>query len=374
MLVVSAQLLRGAAAAHADVVVVRTPNDGIQPQIARDVAGVMHLIYFRGSASAGDIWYVRQADGETTWSAPIQVNSQRGSAIATGSVRGAQLAVGPGGRVHVTWNGSETAQPKALDRQTPMVYSRLNDSKTAFEPQRNLITWAAGIDGGGSVAADQTGRVFVAWHAAPSGQDDSHGAVFLTRSLDEGRTFEREKRINSEDTGACACCGMRMLVNAAGQLFALYRSADHNVDRSTTLLVSDDGGGQFKKVLSDTWKANVCPMSTASLWLTGPRVLAAWETQDHVYFAGATSTGSMQPIAPPGTAQRKHPTVASNDKGETVLAWLEGTAWNRGGSLAWQVFDPSGRPTERRGRAAGAPAWDVPSVTVRPDGTFLIVY
>jgi hypothetical protein len=45
-----------------------------------------------------------------------------------------------------------------------MLYARLNDGRTAFEAQRNVMQFAAGLDGGGTVAADSQGRVFVAWH------------------------------------------------------------------------------------------------------------------------------------------------------------------------------------------------------------------
>ena len=42
-----------------------------------------------------------------------------------------------------------------------MLYTRLNDAGTAFEPQRDLIRMARGLDGGGAVAADGVGNVYV---------------------------------------------------------------------------------------------------------------------------------------------------------------------------------------------------------------------
>ena len=42
------------------------------------------------------------------------MNSQAGSAVAAGTIRGAHLALGRKGRVHVAWNGSGTALPKGL--------------------------------------------------------------------------------------------------------------------------------------------------------------------------------------------------------------------------------------------------------------------
>src|SRR5216117_2784059 len=83
------------------VTLLRTPDGGIQPQAAVDSKGVVHLIYYKGESGGGDIFYVRQQPGQETFSKPIQVNSQPKSAMAAGTIRGAQLAVGKNGRVHV---------------------------------------------------------------------------------------------------------------------------------------------------------------------------------------------------------------------------------------------------------------------------------
>jgi hypothetical protein len=36
-----------------------------------------------------------------------------------------------------------------------------------------------------------------------------------------------------------------------------------------------------------------------------------------------------------------------------LLVWTEGTGWQRGGSLAWQLFDANGQPTNEKGRVDG---------------------
>src|SRR5215470_666171 len=86
--------ISAAVAEGARVAVVRTPNGGIQPQAAVDNRGVVHLIYFKGEADGGDVFYVHRRAGETEFSKPIKVNSQSGSVTAMGTIRGAQLAIG----------------------------------------------------------------------------------------------------------------------------------------------------------------------------------------------------------------------------------------------------------------------------------------
>ncbi len=373
----AASLAGGALAGSAPVQLVRTPNGGIQPQAVVDDQGVLHLIYFKGKAGAGDIFYLRQKPGEETFSRPIQVNSQPGSAIAVGTIRGAHLAVGRKGRAHVAWNGSRNAE-KGTHPGAPMLYSRLNEAGTAFEPERDVMTETAFLDGGGSVAADNEGNVYVMWHAFPSGNSEGEAsrAVFVARSSDDGKTFTREQPANPKPTGACGCCGMRAFADRRGNVFALYRAASEQVNRDEILLVSRNHGASFDIANAHPWNIATCPMSSAFLSDTPTGALAAWETDGQIYFAAveAKALKVSPPVSPPGRAKRKHPVAVANGRGEVLVAWAEGTGWEKGGAVAWQLFDPSGKPTEEKGRADGVPVWGLVAAAPRADGSFTIFY
>jgi hypothetical protein len=359
------------------VQLLRTPHGGIQPQAIVDAQGALHLIYFKGEAKGGDVFYVRQAPGSSEFSKPLQVNNVPGSAIAVGTIRGAHLAIGKSGRVHVAWNGSKSVSDGKY-KGVPMWYARLNDAGTAFEPQRDMIQFAGTLDGGGSLAADASGNVYVMWHgSAPDNTRGEEGrALYVTRSTDEGKTFSREQRANPRDTGACACCGVRAFADSAGNLFALYRAAGEKVNRDETLIVSRDRGQSFNVINEHRWKAPTCPMSSASLVESKGGTIAAWETAEQVYFMNVDpkSLQAARPIAPPGMAKRKHPSAAANKSGDVLLAWTEGTGWQKGGSVAWQLFDASGNPTAEKGRAPGLPTWGLVAAVTKADGTFVIFY
>lgn len=361
----------------------RIPGGGIQPQAVVDTDGVAHLIYFKGDPAAGDIFYVRRRPGEQKFSPPLRVNSHPGSAVAMGTIRGGQLAVGKAGRVHVVWNGSKQAQPRSGNpdaaHDTPMLYARLDDAAEAFEPQRNLIQYAHGLDGGGSVAADGEGNVYVTWHANPAADGEANRRVYLATSRDEGQAFAREVPISAPGTGVCGCCGMKAFADSRGRLLVLYRSATDLVGRNMYLLSSDDSGRTFDSQIVERWDVARCPMSSAVL-AEAPAgaglgdVLAGWETADHVYFGWDRGTGSvLQRIAPSGS-DAAHPAAAINSRGEAILVWTEGTGWNRGGSVAWQVYDAQGNPTAEMGSRNGVPTWSLAAVFANPDGSFTIVY
>ncbi|MDP9170103.1 MAG: glycoside hydrolase, partial [Acidobacteriota bacterium] len=202
------------------------PGSGIQPQIAIE-GGVLHMISFTGDPKNGDVFYRRSKDFGRTFSAPIQVNSQPGSAIALGAIRGAQISVPKGGRVHVAWNGSDVAAPRGPRNSeggqpgSAMLYARINDRGTAFEPQRNLMQQTFGLDGGGSVTADHNGNVYVGWHGKiPGAREGEAGRqVWMAQSRDEGRSFDKEHPASKDPTGACGCCGLRLFADSRGSVY-----------------------------------------------------------------------------------------------------------------------------------------------------------
>jgi hypothetical protein len=361
------------------VTVLKAPDGGIQPQAAIDDHGMIHLIDFKGDPAAGDLFYTRYDSRAGTFSPPVRVNSQPRSAVAIGTIRGGQIAVGKEGRVHVAWNGSRGALPKPPAGGFPMLYARSDAAGNAFEPQRNLMQKTTALDGGGTVAADRDGRVFVAWHgrAEDAPADEAARRMWVARSGDEGATFEAEVPAVEQSTGACACCGTRAIADGRGGVFMLYRAATAAVERDMILLSSSDHGASFAARPLDPWRIGICPMSSVTLAEAGRDVVAAWETDGQVKFVRIDPEGKplSSPISPPGPAKgRKHPALAANARGEIILAWTEGTGWQKGGTLAWQVFDPSGRPTDQKRRIeGGVPVWGLATAVATPDGGFVVI-
>ncbi|MBT3605380.1 MAG: hypothetical protein HN521_20135, partial [Candidatus Latescibacteria bacterium] len=318
---------------------VRVPDEGLQPQVVVGPLGLLHLIYFKGEAKGGDLFYTTQQPGETVFSEPIQVNSIPKSIIATGTVRGAHLALGRAGRVHVAWMGSPAANGGTHEK-LPMFYTRLNDLKTGFEPQQNVIHHAYGLDGGGSVAADSLGNVYVAWHA---GNDEASRKVWLTRSSDDGKTFATETPVWNEETGACGCCGMRVFAEPSGALYVMYRSAKDMVHRDMYVLKTIDFGETFAGLNAHAWEANSCPMSTAVMY-KGDHTWAAWETRGQVYFSRVGNLEQVHPLNPNVEGgKNKHPVLAQNNQGDVLLAWSTGSGWKKAGVVTYQLFDALGK-------------------------------
>ncbi|PYR88539.1 MAG: hypothetical protein DMF84_27980 [Acidobacteria bacterium] len=357
------------AASEHEVALLRVPDSGLQPRAVIDSTGV-HVVYFNGEPSHGDVFYTRLSNGR--FAPAVRVNTQAGSAIATGNVRGPSLALGRDGRVHVAWMGSDMA-PRTGDA-APMLYARSRADGT-FEPERNVHQNPGPIDGG-SIGADRGGHVYIAWHSeSPGSRGESNRRAWVAHSNDDGTTFAHEAAASPPEAGACGCCGTGTFVDTRATLYVLFRSARETSHREAVLLTSSDRGATYTSRSLQDWQISACPMSTFAFAEGDGGIVGAWESTGQVYWARVDGAHDDRPIAAPGSISgRKHPSIARNARGETLLAWTEGMGWSRGGTLAWQLFDRTNAPIGETGRAEGVPAWSLVAAFAKPDGTFAIVY
>lgn len=355
--------------AEAKVRLERLPAGGVQPQSTVDASGGVHVVYLAGDPKSSDVYYMCRKAGDKSFSQPLKVNSQAGSAVAIGTIRGAQLAVSRSGAVHVLWNGSQTALPKQGEG-SPLLYACLLPGKQSFEPQRNMMKTSYALDGGGSIAVDGQGRVYIAWHASKTSppKGETGRAVFMVTSTDDGKTFTPEREISPPNSGTCACCGLRVAVDELDRLNVLFRAAFTVMDRDMVWLQSKNQGQTFEVINRDAWRIGQCPMSTAWVrdgWL-------AWESGGKVKYARQTA-GDLQPVSPMGDVKRKHPVAVQLKDGSAVLIWTEGTAWQKGGAVCWQATGKDGKLTGKPQTRADLPVWGLATAWTEPDGNDVVI-
>ena len=101
--------------------VIRAPEGGLQPHAVVGPGGLVHLVYLSGDLASADVNYAVLEPGRNEFAPSLRVNSGKGSAVALGTIRGAQIALGREGRVHVAWNGTTKATPANPNGGSPML-------------------------------------------------------------------------------------------------------------------------------------------------------------------------------------------------------------------------------------------------------------
>jgi hypothetical protein len=170
---------------------------------------------------------------------------------------------------------------------------------------------------------------------------------------------------------------MAAMADRKGNLYALFRSATEMVHRDIYLLTSADGGDHFQGANIAPWNVGACVMSSESFSESPAGMLAAWEQTGQVFYGvvNPQTHKIRESVSAPGQATlRKHPVVVGNSRGDILMAWTEGMAWKKAGSLGWALFDASGRVQAKAVPTLDVPVWSLVAAFARPDGGFTVVY
>ena len=350
ILIFAALARSGWTAAPDRVQLVRTPNGGMVPDAEIDQQGVIHVAYVAGD----DVHYAKSSNEGKTFSAPLRVNSEPGTAHPANMFRGPDVALGKDGRVHVIWY-SNAYQRKRPSEEWGVMYSHLDAAKTGFVSARNLNHKPSDNY---SLAAAGDGSVAVFWMA---------GGLFYNVSRDNGETFSSMIPVSIADT--CECCASRAFFSADGSLHCAYRDKANNL-RDMYLLSLRSGKTAFEKnKLSVTpWEINGCPMTGAYLSGTKNGLLTAWQTKGEVFYSRIDPAGrrlSTTEIQTPARAG-KWPVALSASDGTTLVSWKSGS------TLQWQLYNANDKAQgETKSFPSGNPHRHAGVVTA--GGTFLLI-
>lgn len=338
-----------------DVEVLRLPRGAKHPTAVVDGEGTVHVVYFKpGGKGKGDLFYVKRASDADSWSKPVQVNTRaEGGPLAS-------VAIGEKGRVHVVWMQMAPHE---------FWYARSTDAGAKFLKEKGVLTKGAdGIEAPPSVAADGQGNVAIIWHEGDFKKEDKR-VVWMRRSENGGKSFDRGKPVSPKDSGVCACCRQAMATGTDGKLYIIFRAAQDKVDRDMVLLTSTDFGKTYTAETFDKWNLNRCPTQAGSI-AAGPsgQTAVLWRNKDETKFA---PIGNLSEAigAPGGKAARS--SLAINEQGEMLLVQVAGQQSNQ--MLRWQVYSPDGKPTDQRGQQK-LEERTMPTGVALPGGKFALIY
>lgn len=364
----------------ADVLLMPTPDEGVQPRLVQDSDGGIHLLYFkkrinRPAAREGNLFYRQYDAASQRFGLPVKVSSQAFN-MQTFSIARAAMAVGGDGRIHVMWY---------LPRESAFLYSRSNEARSSFSEQQSMaLENVEGIDAGGDIAA-YGDSVAIVWGAGDLTREDER-SMYARFSLDAGASFGPEVMLANPDLGACACCSVALEYDSESLLYLAYRSAIEGVGRHMQVLAienveSVDAGSSVVDYLPlqdlQRWEASFCPLSTNDFDLTAvEEQILVFETESRIVKLDLQEPSSIALVGEPFSETRqKNPAVSVNSRGELLVVWGEAISHSRGGRLNLRVFDSEGSPTGfTLPEEVQIGKYSFPAAASTVDGDFLVLY
>ena len=179
-----------------------------------------------------------------------------------------------------------------------------------------------------ALTAAPDGSLLATWLDARRGKS----GVWMSRSIDGGRTWEANRPIYSDPT--CPCCRTSVAVAGDGSIYVAWRAILPGDVRDVVVTRSSDGGASWAapvRVRADDWVYPGCPHAGPSLEVDAKgAVHVAWwtgkEGEAGVYYARSTDgakTFAAQSIATGERARPAHVQLAVSGA-KVYLAWDDG--------------------------------------------------
>jgi len=273
---------------------------GQQPQIARDAAGRIRVVFGRNDS----IFCSASANQGKSFSVPVLVGKV--AQMHLGMARGPQLA-----------SSAHYSVVTAMDKEGNIHCFMLDHSKGQWQ-NKGLVNdiKASAPEGLMNIACDDKDNFYAVWLDLRLNKRNN---IFFT-SLPAGhdKWLKNILVYRSPDEHVCECC--RPSVAVKGSNVAIMFRNWLNGSRDLYLATSTDKGRTFNnavKLGTGTWKLNACPMDGGGLNFNADNSInTTWQRQGVVYYCK------------PGDSEKElgkgRDCSISNDKDETLVAWTSG--------------------------------------------------
>jgi cytochrome c len=244
------------------------------PALAVDAGGRPIVAWSTAGHAGNTVLVARPGDG----SQPVRVNPAGTSVDARHQAPG--LAVGPGGEVYVTWSAAKP-RPEGVLFASDLYLSRSLDGGRTFEPPLRVNDDRPISHSFEDLAVAPDGTVLIGWIDSRDGQRRT--ATYVARVADHGARLERVTRLEGGET--CVCCRVSVGAGPGEAAAVLWRKVFPGDIRDMVLSRSSDGGRTFDAattVHADRWAITACPHRGGQVAADASgRLYAVWYNRGH---------------------------------------------------------------------------------------------
>jgi hypothetical protein len=300
--------------------------------------GRIYIGWAKEEGNKNNIYVVASSDDGKTFSDKVRVNGN--ADMPSGINHAPSMALGTKGELYLAWIVGKTGSEFASD----IKFSRSVDGGRTFEPAISInddkVPASHGFE---SMAIAPDGTIYLAWLDGREKKDGGTSATYFARSIDSGKSFEKNVRI---DGNSCPCCRTAVTAAPDGAVYVSWRKVFKPVPadskqggdvREIVAAKSSDKGISFSEssiVGNDNWVIAGCPHRGASLSVDKDGILyIVWYTEGgdglpSIYIANSKDGGKTffkTPLPYAKGAFPDHPVMALNKDGIPVLSWEETT-------------------------------------------------
>ncbi len=289
--------------------------------ISRRAQGLL-AIYASPGERGADLYFTTSNDVGETWTDPQRINHVPGEVSDHGE-NSAQLFLSPDEMtLYAFWNARDPKNPGA----SHVRFSKGGAMMTTWSPAVTVDDDPGpNSHGFQGAAVGPDGTLYAAWldgrekEAAKTG-DYTAGAsaVYLTRSVDGGKTWSKNARIAAD---VCPCCRPAFGFTG-GRVVIAWRGVETGDIRDIFTAVSADSGATWSKPKAtsrDNWKIKGCPHVGPSLAAVGDKLHMVWFSEaggkPSIYSTSTTngSDFSARKLLSEGTTDPTHPFPAAGE-------------------------------------------------------------
>lgn len=248
----------------------QTSFQGHQPQVAKDAAGMLRLVYGRTDS----IFCTTSGDAGKTFSKPILVGIVPDMHL--GMARGPQLA-----------SSVSYSLVTAIDKKGDIHYFTLNHRTRQGWKAMGFLNdqRASAPEGLMNIASDMQDHFYAVWLDTRIGKNNN---IYFSSLAPRSNKWSRNRLVyQSPDGHVCECCRPSIAVDGS-RVAIMFRNWLMG-SRDLYLVRSENRGVTFdaaQKLGTGTWKLNACPMDGGGLTFnTDHSISTVWKRQGTVYYA-----------------------------------------------------------------------------------------